>query len=390
MTYHPHISEQAIRGLLRAVSEDLGHDVAPEWQQAAQAAPRHHFLPDRIWTDHHGRYRPVHRIGNAAAWFEAAYALGPVVTQVNDGTEPDGPDDVWPSSSASHPSVVFRMLEGIELEPGARLLHIGTGTGWDAGMISHRIGDASVVTIEVDHVLADRARDALRSLGYHPTVVCGDGRLGWGLRAPYDRVLATCAVRRVPSHWIAQTRPGGVILTPWDNPWICWGLLRLVVGEDGTAVGRYRPYSAFMLMRTQRQDLLIHRDVVKDDHQPQESTTTLPRRAVISGDAAFAIGHRLGDVWHTWQDNPVEGVADRLWVATADGTSWAAVDHEGGEGDDFTVYQYGPRRLWDEIEEAHRWWTGNGSPGPARFGLTVGPEGHRAWLDDPADSWPLR
>lgn len=387
---HQTPEQAATRGLLRAVCEDLGHDMAPEWQEAALAVPRHDFLPDRIWTEDGGGYRPVDRMADAADWFACAYALSPVVTQVNDGADPGGPDDVWPSSSASHPSVVFRMLEGADISPGAKVLHIGTGTGWDTGMISHRIGDADVVTIEVDHALADRARDALKSLGYHPAVVCGDGRLGWGPRAPYDRVLATCSVRRVPGHWIAQTRPGGVILTPWDNPWICWGLLRLVVGEDGTAAGRYSPYSAFMLMRTQRQDLRVYGDVVKDDHVPEESVTTLPRRAVVSGDAAFAIGHRIGDVWHTWEDNPADGVADRLWIATTDGTSWAAVDHDGGQDDRFAVYQHGPRRLWDEIEQAHQWWVGNGSPGPDRFGLTVGPKGHRAWLDDPADSWPLR
>ncbi|MEU6313760.1 hypothetical protein [Streptomyces sp. NPDC047014] len=197
---HRSPGQDATRGLLQAVSEDLGHDVGPEWQKAAVAVPRDHFLPDRIWADRDGRYRPVDRLTDAADWWSAAYALTPVVTQVNDGAEPDGPDDAWPSSSASHPSVVFRMLEGADIAPGAKVLHIGTGTGWDSGMISHRIGAADLVTVEVDHALADRAREALACLGHHPTVVCGDGRLGWGPRAPYDRVLATCSVRRVPPH----------------------------------------------------------------------------------------------------------------------------------------------------------------------------------------------
>ncbi|MGW6912218.1 hypothetical protein ACWGB8_00130 [Kitasatospora sp. NPDC054939] len=48
-------------------------------------------------------------------------------------------------------------------------------------------------------------------------------------------------------------------------------------------------------------------------------------------------------------------MAARLWVATTDASSWAAVDHDGGPGERFTVWQYGPRRLWEEIEEAHRW-----------------------------------
>ncbi|MER6445449.1 methyltransferase [Streptomyces venezuelae] len=382
--------QAAVRGLLRAVATELGHEVAPGWQAAAAAAPRHRFLPDLIWTSRDGHYRPLNRGDDPQGWFAAAYTVEPVVTQVNDGA-PGEDDELWPSSSASHPSVVFRMLEAAGLRPGASVLHIGTGTGWDSGMISHRLGDTNLVTVEVDHALADRARARLKDLGYTPTVVCGDGRLGWEPAAPYDRTLATCSVRRIPAAWIAQTRPGGLIVTPWDNPWICWGLLRLTVGKDGTAVGRYSPHSAFMLMRTQRQDLRIHGDVVSEDHRPDESTSVLPRRDVVAGNAAFAIGHRLGDVWHTWQDEPVPGVADRLWVATCDGTSWAAVDHDGREEDRFAVYQHGPRRLWDEVEEAHRWWDDHGRPGSDRFGLTVTPDGaHHGWLDTSADSWPIR
>ncbi|MFD5463782.1 methyltransferase domain-containing protein [Kitasatospora sp. NPDC127059] len=390
MTDDQHSAEQAaMRDLLRAVSDVLGHDVAPEWIRAADAAPRHAFLPDRIWLDRDGTYRNVDRRDDADAWLASALANEPVVTQLNDGAVPDDPSQAWPSSSSSAPSVVFRMLELLDLRPGMRVLEIGTGTGWTSALMSHRLGDANVTTIEVDPALALSARVALKEAGFGPEVVCGDGALGWGRHAPYDRVVSTCSVRRIPTRWIGQTKPGGVILTPWDNPWICWGLLRLTVGGDGVAVGRYLPVSSFMLMRTQRQDLEIYGDVVKEGHTPQVSATTLPRREVVWGDAAFAVGHRIGDIWHAWQDSPIDGVADRLWIATTDRTSWAAVDHDGGEHDVFTVRQHGPRRLWDEIEQAHSWWEGNDSPGPERFGLTVTPEGHRAWLDDPADSWPL-
>ncbi|MFD7453361.1 methyltransferase domain-containing protein [Kitasatospora sp. NPDC059827] len=390
MTDDQHLPEQAaVRGLLRTVGDALGHDVAPEWARAAEAAPRHSFLPDRVWLDRDGTYRSVDRREDPAGWTAGALADEPVVTQLNDGTAPGDPSQRWPSSSSSAPSVVFRMLELLDLQPGMRVLEVGTGTGWTSALMSHRLGDANVTTVEVDPALALSARVALKEAGFSPEVVCGDGALGWGRHAPYDRVVSTCSVRRVPAPWIDQTRPGGVILTPWDNPWICWGLLRLTVGENGTAVGRYLPVSSFMLMRTQRQDLEIHGDVVQDGRTPQLSTTTLPRRQVVRGDAAFAIGHRIGDIWHAWQDKPADGVADRLWVATTDSTSWAAVDHDGGDHDQFTVRQHGPRRLWDEIERAHSWWQRNDCPGPERFGLTVTPEGHRAWLDDPANSWPL-
>ncbi|MFF3110222.1 methyltransferase domain-containing protein [Kitasatospora sp. NPDC057904] len=390
MTNHQHGVEQAaLRGLLQVVSDSHGHDVAPEWIKAATAAPRHSFLPGRIWIDQDGAYRTLDRQDDLGAWLTAAYADEPVVTQVNDGAEPEDPADAWPSSSSSAPSVVFRMLEALDLQPGMRVLEIGTGTGWTSAMLSHHLGDANVTTIEVDRGLAERARAALRTAGFAPEVVCGDGALGWGIRAPYDRIVSTCSVRRIPLPWIVQTRQGGMVLTPWDNPWICWGLLRLTVGEDGTAVGRFSADSSFMLMRTQRDDVDLLRDVVSDDHEAEVSETALPRRSVVHGDAAFAIGHRIGDIWHAWQDAPAEGVADRLWIASTDRSSWAAVDHDGSDEDVFTVHQRGPRRLWDEIEAAHRWWIANGRPGPERFGLTVTPKGHQAWLDTPADSWPM-
>ncbi|MBP0448622.1 methyltransferase [Kitasatospora sp. RG8] len=393
MTDYQHNPEQAhVRGLLRAVRETIGRDVAPEWTKAAEAAPRHCFLPELIWLDDDGGgYRPCDRRSGPDRWLAAAYDDEPVVTQLNDGTVPDDLADAWPSSSSSAPSVVFRMLQMLDLQPGMKVLEIGTGTGWTSALLSHRLGDSNVTTIELDPALAVRARVVLKEAGFGPEVVWGDGALGWSRNTPYDRVVATCAVQKIPPAWVDQTRPGGTILTPWDNPWAHWGLLHLLVGDDGTAVGWYSPDSAFMLMRTQRTHLGIYRDVVKDDHRSAKSETTLPRRAVVEGDAAFAIGHRLGDVWHTWEDAPVYGVADRLWIATTDAASWAAVDHDGSEEDRFTVYQHGPRRLWDEVEAAYEWWRGSGKPHPGRLGLTVTPEGgHWAWLDEPSERWLLR
>ncbi|MFF5567234.1 methyltransferase [Streptomyces sp. NPDC012623] len=380
--------------LLRDVAAELGHDVAPEWREAADAVARHRFLPERIWLDDgRGGYAP-HDLGkDPAGWFRAAYANAPVVSQVNDGVEPDDPGDAWPSSSASAPSIVFRMLEELDLRDGMSVLEIGTGTGWSAGLLAHRLGGGNVSSVEVDPGLTARARTALNASGLDPAVRCGDGRLGWSDRAPYDRTISTCAVRSVPRSWIEQTRPGGVILTPWESPWLCWGLLRLTLEEGGVAQGRFSPHSSFMLMRGHRTDLRVFRDVVRDDQQPAESRTTAPAHAVAADewDLGFTIGLCLRDVWKAWDDAPdVAGVSRRLWIATTDTASWAAVDHDGEHDDGFTVWQYGPRRLWDEVESVHRWWNDNGRPGPERFGLTITPDGTRTWLDTPARSLPGR
>ncbi|WP_380281045.1 methyltransferase domain-containing protein [Kitasatospora purpeofusca] len=372
MTDSVHPPEQAaVRGLLRAVGEVLGGPVPREWQEALKAIPRHRFLPERIWlADSDGGYEAADLQTAHDRWFEAAYADVPIVTQVNDGQESV---DIWPSSSASAPSIVVRMLCDLRLRPGARVLEIGTGTGWNAALLSHRLGPENVVSVEIDSDIVRQARASLYAAGLDVDVICGDGADGWTHRAPYDRVVSTCSVRRVPWAWIEQTRPGGTVLTPWDNPMICWGLLRLTVGRH-QAQGRFSPHSAFMLMRTQRQDLRIFRDVVRDEHVPEKGRTSLAPQQVTgeAWEARFALGLRLGDVWTAWEED-----AARLWAASTDARSWAAVDLDG------TVWQYGPRRLWDEVEEAHRWWERQGRPGPSRFGLTVTEGEQWAWLDAP-------
>ncbi|MGW0764131.1 methyltransferase domain-containing protein [Streptomyces sp. NPDC002676] len=383
--------QAAARGLLRAVSEELGH-LGAELEAAFCRAPRHSFLPRLVWLDDDGDWTPCDRDVEPASWLEAAYANGPVVTQVNDGQEPqDG--DVWPSSSASAPSIVFRMLRMLDPRPTHRVLEIGTGTGWNAGLLTALLGDENVTTLDVDTALTETAARSLKAAGLHPAVTAADGAGGFPPNAPYDRVIATCSVRRLPYAWVEQTRPGGAILTPWETPWLCYGLLRLHVGGDGIASGRFSPHSAFMLMRGQRTDLRIYRDVVRDEQTPDESSTRLDPWLVAGQDAAaqFAVGLRLPDVWHAWHEQPgVPGVDVRLWLATTDATSWAAVDWDGTRGaDQCTVWQYGPRRLWDEVATSYAWWTERGCPSVERFGLTVTPDGQRAWLDDPSQTWTL-
>ncbi|MYS08321.1 methyltransferase domain-containing protein [Streptomyces sp. SID6041] len=390
MTTDLSASEQiALRDLLGAVNDDLDEPVDSAWERAAWAVPRSAFIPERIYVG--GEWEARTRSEAPEEWFRAAYANDPVVTQINDGHDP-GDGERWPSSSASAPSIVFRMLRMLDVAPGHRVLEIGTGSGWNAGLLAHVVGSENVTSVEVDAELASEARDRLRRGGMDVRVIAGDGVLGHAEHAPYDRLVATCSVRSVPRQWVEQVRPGGVVLTPWDSPWLCYGLLRLTVDDHGSASGRFAPHSAFMLVRNQRTDLRIFRDVVRDGHQPTESRTRLSPWAVTSGDMdmQFALGLQLRDVWWTWHDDPdVAGVASRLWLATTDAMSWAAVDWDGTSEDRFTVWQHGPRQLWGEVEAAHAWWARSDRPGPERFGLTVSPSGESAWLDHPGKPVPV-
>jgi protein-L-isoaspartate(D-aspartate) O-methyltransferase len=153
---------------------------------------------------------PLRRTDDPDTWLELAYANASVATQVDDGFPAGDGCGFEVSSSASMPAVVAQMLGALDVEPGRRVLEIGTGTGYNAALLAHRLGAERVVSVEVDPAVAEHARRALDHAGFGAvTVVTGDGAEGYRPGAPYDRVLATVAVGQVPPAWVAQTRPGG-------------------------------------------------------------------------------------------------------------------------------------------------------------------------------------
>ncbi|MEU1815327.1 methyltransferase domain-containing protein [Streptomyces roseifaciens] len=110
------------------------------------------------------------------------------------------------------PGLVFSMLADLDVGEGHRVLEIGTGTGWNAALLAHRVGPSgSVVTVEVDGTVASAGREALRRAGLGPAVraLHRDGLLGFPERAPYDRGIATCGLRTLPFAWVEQTRRAG-------------------------------------------------------------------------------------------------------------------------------------------------------------------------------------
>ncbi len=116
------------------------------------------------------------------------------------------------TSSSTMPSLMARMLEALDVQDGHRVLEIGTGTGYNAALLCHRLGSGKVVSIDVDPTLVAVARDHLAGLDYHPILVVGDGAAGVARHGPYDRIIATAAVPEIPVPWIEQLTPGGKIL----------------------------------------------------------------------------------------------------------------------------------------------------------------------------------
>lgn len=129
----------------------------------------------------------------------------------------DRPLPIGEGQTISQPYIVAFMTEILDLDKGERVLEIGTGSGYQAAVLAE-ICD-HVYSIEINKVLADRARKALADAGYSSVHVrTGDGYQGWPEHAPFDAIIVTCAPSAVPEPLKQQLAEGGRIIIPVDVP----------------------------------------------------------------------------------------------------------------------------------------------------------------------------
>ncbi|MFV2104563.1 methyltransferase, FxLD system [Micromonospora sp. LOL_024] len=162
--------------------------ISPAVEAAFRRVPRHLFAPDGVSID-------------------AAYADDVVITR-------RGPDG-RATSSISAPWLQAYMLEQARLAPGARVLEVGSG-GYNAALIADVVGPhGTVVTVDIDADVTDRARTGLDRAGYRQvTVVHGDGEYGHPPSAPYDAIIVTVETPDLPPAWLDQLTPAGVLIVP--------------------------------------------------------------------------------------------------------------------------------------------------------------------------------
>lgn len=349
----------------------VGECLTDSWRPAFTATPRELFIPDRaLWVRGGEVKTPIDRAVDLDTWMRAVYSNDFIITQIDDGTT-DGDGDY--TSSASMPSIMLVMLNALDVHQGHRVLEIGTGTGYNAALLAHRVGADNVVSIEIDPDIAEQARTNLASVDRRVRVITGDGAAGYPPGGRYDRIIATCSVATVPWAWVAQTQPGGVIVTPWGPSMANDHLLRLEVGPD-SAVGTIVDSAGFMRLRAQRWNVTDEPDEFPDI--ATRSTTDLDPHEVLGNHSTLAVALHLGECRAIFETNPATGT-ETLWLLAAD--AWASIT--SGQ-----VRQAGTRNLWDEAVLAYQWWITHDRPDRTQFHLTVSPERQWVWLDDPANT----
>jgi protein-L-isoaspartate(D-aspartate) O-methyltransferase len=113
----------------------------------------------------------------------------------------------------SQPYVVAYMTEQLRVEPHHRVLEVGTGSGYQAAILSRLAGE--VITVERYRTLAEAARIRLKTLGYDNVEVrLGDGLAGIRERAPFDRIIVTAAAETIPDNLVAELAEDGIMVLP--------------------------------------------------------------------------------------------------------------------------------------------------------------------------------
>lgn len=133
----------------------------------------------------------------------------------------------------SQPYIVAVMTDVLECQPGDKVLELGTGSGYQAAVLS-QLG-VRVFSIEIVPELAQSAATRLRELGYQSVRVrTGDGYYGWPEEAPFNRIIVTAAASHIPPPLIAQLAPGGRMVIPVGGPFAVQELLLVEKNLDGT------------------------------------------------------------------------------------------------------------------------------------------------------------
>jgi SAM-dependent methyltransferase len=250
------------------------------------------------------------------------------------------------------------------------ILDVGTGSGYGCALLTRRLGDDHVTSVDVDDYLAKAAVERLASIGLHPRVTACDAT--GPLPGSYDRIVSMMSVAPIPASWLTALRPGGRLVT------VLAGTGLLVTADktpDGGAAGRTEWYRAGFMAARSGSDypptLLEQFPAARGAEGEYVSTGRYP---VVSIGSAWELYSMLGVTVPGVQEHYEEtGDGQRTaWLLHPDG-SWARAT--GTADDPPVVHQSGPRRLWDIVDDIRHAWLRDGKLPAYGASVIITPDG---------------
>lgn len=327
-------------------------DPDSRWLATVAGVPRHQLVP-RWWERDAAGSDWVLRDGfsDPEGWMRAAYSDRSLVTKVGtlyaDCAQVGDRADGRPTSSATMPSLVVRMLRHGRLGDGLSVLDLGTGSGGLTAYAARRIGDQHVTSLDVDSHLTGAAGERLAPLGIHPRFVTADATKE--VPGAYERIVSTVGLPAGPGlrPVLAALVPGGRIATTLGRTCL------IVTGwkhANGEVVGRVEDDMAgFMVTRS------------GDDYPPERAELFAAARSAEGADVSTG-RYPVVDVANAWELRSmleltapgVEVVYEELddrtrtaYLVHPDG-SWARASAEWAAQSE--VHQSGPQKLWTALE----------------------------------------
>ena len=209
-----------------------------------------------------------------------------------------------PHSAASQPTLIFGMLDDLKLTHGCKVLEIGTGSGWNAGLIAFSVGDERLVySIDLQADLVEKAGKHLSSAGFNRVNLrAGDGGLGWDGET-FDRIIVTVGSPDIPPAWIESLAEGGILVMPLKTRGAGDPILRLHK-QGGKLTGTFTQWAGFMGLQgnfksSTEAALEPSSDPVLETLL-QEEPTFVPLRAYVGSDCALYLrlnGEPMETLW---------------------------------------------------------------------------------------------
>ncbi|MDE0010319.1 MAG: hypothetical protein OXU36_04205 [Candidatus Poribacteria bacterium] len=252
----------------------------PDWlKQTLFKVPRHHFIEQYYDHEEPSKIVQVESPRPTSKQLEMIYSDRGLMIRED------------PHSAASQPVLIFGMLEDLKLTTGLKVLEVGTGSGWNAGLIACSVGDDSLVySMDLQADLVEKARNHLNAIGFnHVNLRAGDAGLGWDGET-FDRIIVTVGSPDIPPAWAESLIEGGILVMPLKTRGVGDPILRLQKRE-GKLTGKFTRWAGFMSLQgnfcSSSEDRLEPSWDSGVEALLQEEPTSVSLPAVCGTDCAF-------------------------------------------------------------------------------------------------------